>query len=182
MRRLVYISAQPRTLYYAWQVETFIHNFMKSGINPNNIEVLVAYNSDPNHATNSAENLAAFKRLAEVYNYVRFFFYEDKRKSSNYISSIRPNVLKQHFKKFPELSKEAIFYHDSDIVFTRSPNFNHLLEDDVWYLSDTISYIGADYILSKGEDIYKKMCEIVNIRQKTPRLNQKNSGGAQYIM
>ena len=38
MKNLRYICVQPRILYYAWQVEVMINNFIKHGINPNNID------------------------------------------------------------------------------------------------------------------------------------------------
>ena len=68
------------------------------------------------------------------------------------------------------------------MVITKKPDFTPFLNDNYWYLSDTISYIGANYIRSKGEDIYLKMCNIVNIDPEIPKLNENSSGGAQYLM
>ena len=182
MKNLRYICVQPRLLYYAWQVEVMINNFMKHGINPNNIDILVAWN--PNDLTTSVQaNVDAWDKLAAHYSSVRFFFYEDTRQQPiHYISSIRPNALKQHFEAHPELESEAIFYHDCDVVFTKAPNFNQFLHDDIWYLSDTNSYINHTYITSKGQDIYDRMYEIVGIDPLIPKLMNSNSGGAQYIM
>jgi hypothetical protein len=181
MKNLRYICVQPRILYYAWQVEVMINNFIKQGINPNNIDILVAWN--PNDNTSKPENIEAWSKLASHYSSVRFFFYQDTREQPiYYISSVRPNVLKQHFKAHPELESEAIFYHDCDIVFTRKPDFNTFLNDDIWYLSNTNSYINYDYIISKGLDVYDKMCEITKMNPTIPRLMNSNSGGAQYIM
>jgi hypothetical protein len=158
-----------------------INNFIKQGINPNNIDILVAWN--PNDDTSKPENIEAWNKLASHYSSVRFFFYQDTREQPiYYISSVRPNVLKQHFKAHPELESEAIFYHDCDIIFTRKPNFNAFLNDNIWYLSNTNSYINYDYIISKGQDVYNKMCEIIQIDPIIPRLMNSNSGGAQYIM
>lgn len=181
MKNLRYICVQPRILYYAWQVEVMINNFIKQGINPNNIDILVACN--PDDLTSTEKNIEIWNKLAEHYNSVRFFFYQDTRKKPiNYISSVRPNILKQHFNKFPELEKEAIFYHDCDILFTRKPDFTKFLNDDIWYLSDTNSYINCDYILSKGKDVYDRMCEIVGMHPAIPKLMRSDSGGAQYIL
>ena len=181
MKVLRYICVQPRILYYAWQVEVMINNFMKHGINPNNIDILVAWN--PSDKTSDPDNVEAWNKLASHYNSVRFFFYQDTRKKPiHYISSVRPNVLKQHFKAYPELKNEAIFYHDCDIVFTKKPDFTKFLNDNIWYLSNTNSYINADYIQSKGHDVYNKMCEIVGIDKLIPKLMNSNSGGAQYLM
>jgi hypothetical protein len=158
-----------------------INNFIKHGINPNNIDILVAWN--PNDKTSEPENIEAWNKLASHYSSVRFFFYEDIRQQPiYYISSVRPNILKQHFKAHPQLESEAIFYYDCDVVFSKPPDFNAFLSDDIWYLSNTNSYINYDYIISKGQDIYNKMCEIVQIDPIIPRLMNSNSGGAQYLM
>jgi hypothetical protein len=182
MKNLRYICVQPRLLYYAWQVEVMINNFIKHGINPNNIEILVAWN--PNDLTTSVQaNVDAWDKLAAHYNNVKFFFYQDTRQHPiHYISSIRPNILKQHFAAYPELKHDAIFYHDCDIVFTKQPNWSKFLHDNIWYLSNTNSYINSDYILSKGQDVYDKMCKIVGIDPLIPKLMNSNSGGAQYIL
>lgn len=167
-----YICAQPATKYYVWQVEVMINNFIKNGINPNNIDIVcVKYGNIPEEWSKLANNYAA-----------RFFFYDDIRESKNYISSIRPNILKQHFFNHSYLSEEVIFYHDCDMIFTKPVNFDKFESDNIFYGSDTRWYIGHDYIISKGEDILDKMCEIVNIDKQLIKDNELNSIGAQYIM
>lgn len=181
MKNLRYVSVQPRLLYYAWQVEVMINNFTKHGVNPNNIDILVAWN--PNDDTSASQNVEPWEKLAAHYNTVRFFFYQDTREQPiHYVSSVRPNILKQHFAAYPELREEAIFYHDCDIVFTKTPDWSQLLNDNIWYLSDTNSYLNYEYIKSKGLDVYQKMCEIVEINPLIPKLMNSNSGGAQYII
>jgi hypothetical protein len=56
------------------------------------------------------------------------------------------------------------------------------LLDDIWYLSDTVSYIGSDYIKSKSDSLLTEMCEIAGIPRKLVESNNMNSGGAQYLM
>ena len=181
MKNLRYICVQPRLVYYAWQVEVMINNFIKNGINYEDIDILVACN--PHDNTSSKESIDVWEKLIDHYKDVRFFFYPDTREQPiRYISSIRPNILKQHFQEYPELSKDTIFYHDCDIIFTKPVNFKNFLSDDIWYLSDTNSYINYNYIKSKGEDVYLKMCEIVGIDPVIPKLMNSNSGGAQYIL
>jgi hypothetical protein len=173
---MIYISAQPDTPYFHWQIEVMIHNFMKVGINPNWIEVLFAYDSEV-----SKEG----RELANKYPYVRFFFYkksEINRNNHGYIPILRPDILNQHFKIYTNLSKESIFYHDSDIIFRELPDFDSLTVDNIWYLSDTVSYIGSNYIKSKSEDLFTDMCQIANIDKELVESNNNNSGGAQYLM
>jgi hypothetical protein len=173
-RKIVFMSVQPDVPYFHWQVEVMLHNFIKVGINANWIDVIWAYDNEPS---------PELKALAERYNNVRFFFYK-KRITDNYgyIPILRPDALEQHFTAFPELSKEAVFYHDSDIIFKELPNFEKMLDDDYWYLSDTVSYIGAKYIRSKSDALFEGMCKIADIKTDLVDINEENSGGAQYLM
>ena len=170
---LRFLMAQPATDYYVWQVEVCINNFIKNGINPNQIDV-VCWKQNGVIPDN-------WSKLANAYP-VRFFFYDDLRETKHYISSIRPNILKQHFQNYPELKDEAIFYHDCDIIFSKPINFEQFLQDYKWYGSDTRWYISHDYIISKGEDVLDKMCEIVDIPKQLVKDNELNSIGAQYLM
>jgi len=150
-----------------------VQNFIRNGINPNNVDIVCGVRGAV------PENWA---KLAEKYNMVRFFFYQDSREAVTYISSIRPHILKKHFAAHPELSDEVIFYHDCDIVMTKPPNWDQFMDDDTWYMSDTRYYISADYIKSKKFGIYENMCKIIGIDEAIPAANELNSGGAQYIM
>jgi hypothetical protein len=173
MKNIRFICAQPTSLFYAWQVEVMINNFIEMGINPNSIDIVSwkVNNVIPEE----------WVKLANAYP-VRFFFYDDTRVTRHYISSIRPNILKQHFAAHPELEEEAILYHDCDIVLTKPINWEQFLEDEKWYGSDTRWYIAHSYILSKGQDVLDKMCEIVGIEESIIKDNELNSIGAQYLM
>ena len=168
-----YICAQPAIQYYAWQVEVMINNFIRNGIHPNHIEIVSSY---------GVTIPECWRKLANKYNYVRFFFYKDERRNPKYISSIRPHILYQHWVKYPELEKETIFYHDCDIVFSKPVDFKSLEEGDKCYTSDTVSYIGARYIQSKGNDYLEIMTDIVGVSKEKVIENEKDSGGAQYIL
>lgn len=174
MKQLRFISAQPASDYYAWQVEVMINNFIEVGINPNFIDVICIIENGviPDK----------WSKLADYYNYVRFFFYNDTRITKNYPSSTRPNALKQHWQARPELADNYIFYHDCDIVFTKPIKWEMFLNDDKWYGSDTRWYISHDYIISKGVDVLDKMCEIVGIDKQIVKDNELNCIGAQYLL
>jgi hypothetical protein len=188
---ITFLCAQPCIPYYAWQIEVMLTNFKDCGIAEEfSIHCLFAYNKAEGDWTDKVD---AIKLLEDKFQGVaHFYFYEDKRvyinntvnAGLNYISSIRPHIIKQHFKALPQLSQEAIFYHDCDIVFTKFPDFLYKYndDDDKWYVSDTIGYIGYDYIVSKGEQVLDKMCEIVGINKKEVKDRQNQSGGAQYLM
>lgn len=167
------LSAQPATDYYAWQVEAYLENFIQLGYNGNYIDVVAGYTHQVPYS---------WREIQRKFPYVRFFFYEDTRGMNNYPPSIQAHILSKHFKEHPYLSEDAIFFHDCDFLFTRYFDFYPYLNDDKWYFSDTISYIGAEYIKSKGDEVLDKMCEIVRIPRDIVEANQKNSGGAQKLM
>jgi hypothetical protein len=176
MRKLRYVSAQPATDYYKWQVEVMINNFMSMGVNPNDIDIVCwkVNGVIPDD----------WIKLANTYP-ARFFFYDDTRVNKHYISSIRPNILKQHFQEHPYLKDDAIFYHDCDILFTKSPSdwiTFEMVQDENWYGSDTRWYISHDYIIGKGEDVLDEMCNIMEIPKELVKENEHNCIGAQYLM
>ena len=170
---LRFICAQPAIKYYSWQLETMLNNFIEMGINLNQVDIVCW--------KQTGEIPEEYSKLANGYP-ARFFFYDDTRETRHYISSIRPNILKQHFTNYPEIENEAILYHDCDIVFTKPINWEQYLQDNKWYGSDCRWYIGHDYIISKGEDILDKMCEIVDIDKQLVKDNELNAIGAQYLM
>lgn len=181
---LVFVSAQPDVPYFHWQTKVYCHNFIEKGIDPKNIHVLFAMVSNNTPSEQSLE----LKKLG-----VNVHHYEDTRKDRFYIPSLRPMVLSRWLKDNPELSK-CYFYHDSDIIFRVLPNFEKLLSDNIVYLSDTISYIGYNYIeecckryetyhpKSKKNQLLEEMTNVIGISIDCVKDNQQNSGGAQYLM
>jgi hypothetical protein len=169
-----YICAQPANDYYRWQIEVLINNFIKNGIDPNQIDILCSINGGY-----ISED---WLKLKNHYAPVGFYFYEDTRQPNNYVPSIYFNLMKHHLTAFPELQNEYLFLHDCDIVFTRPPELDWYMTPGTWYMSDTNSYINYDYIQQKGNDVYEGMCEIIGIDKQIPKLMNNHSGGAQYIV
>ncbi len=150
-----------------------INNFVNNGVNPEDIHIVCAHKGGIP---------VIWKQLERNYSKVKFFFYEDKRFKPSYISSIRPHILHQHWLHNPELEKETVFYHDCDIAFTKPVDFQDLIDDSTCYVSDTVSYIGANYVRSKGEHYLDLMVDIVGVNKNWVISEEKNSGGAQYIL
>lgn len=182
-KRPIFMCAQPLIIYYGWQLEVMLYNFRQVGIDKHEVHILVAYNKSQDILGKLWD---MFKRVESRYSdFAKFFFYEDTREQPiHYISSIRPNIISQHFHAHPELSHDIIFYHDCDIVFTRYPDFfeNYMAHDNNWYVSDTISYIGHSYIKSKGDDVMDMMLSIFGMQEKFIAERENQSGGAQYLM
>lgn len=167
-----YILAQPATVYFAWQIDVFLFSARSVGIELEDIHVLCSTDSGINDH---------FTVMMQKYPGVSFNFYADTRDHKDYIPSIKQNLLSQHLRVFTELQREVLFLVDSDICFTRPLKIDHLLDDNIWYVSDTIGYIGYDYILSKGRDVLDTMLNVSGMSESVVKSNIGGSGGAQYL-
>jgi hypothetical protein len=168
-----YISAQPASLYYGWQIDVMLHSFVGQGVNLSNVILVNAIQGgkDP-----------YFDKLEAKYQDANFYYYDDTRTDKTYISSIRPHILKKHFEIHRELRDEVLLYHDCDIALARPLNTELFESDAICYMSDTRSYIGSSYILSKGQDVFDEMVRIMRIDPQLVIDNENNTGGAQYIL
>jgi hypothetical protein len=145
-------------------------------VNPNLMDIIVYIQNN--------EIPKEWSKLAERYP-ARFFFYNDTRETKHYISSIRPNILKQHWEAHPYLQYDAIFYHDCDIAFTKPIHqwiTDEMIEDEVWYGSDVRFYISHSYIKGKEHGVLEKMCDIMGLSEWLIEDNELNCIGAQYLM
>lgn len=178
-QKIYFICAQPNTIYYAWQLEVMLRNFNEMGILDN-----------PKYEVHIVTNIpyglveSEFYKLSKVehsHTNLQFYYYADKRATKHYPSSIRPNLLKQHFAKHPEI--KTFFYHDCDMIFTNKDlDFTPFLQDDICYGSDVRFYIGHDYIASKEHNVLEYMCNIAQIPLRVVRDNEHNCIGAQYLI
>ncbi|MCA2656081.1 hypothetical protein [Microcystis sp. M061S2] len=167
-----YICAQPGTSYYAWQIEIMLMNFKEMGIPLQDVHIVCAM-----HDQNA---LHLYHQISNQYPEAVIEFYPDTRRTKHYPSSIRPNILKQHF--FKHKLNEPFFYHDCDMIFTKKVDFTTFLNDDICYGSDTRFYIGHDYIKSKGYGILEMMASLSGIDVETIKENELNCIGAQYLI
>lgn len=174
---MIFLCAQPDGYYFKWQLELLIYNFNSLGINPEQIHILIGYNP--------AKGLRYFYKdfIKQNKEKARFFVYKDTRTEKEYIPSMRPHIIAKHFREYPHLSEETIFYHDSDIIFTRLPNFSNLIHDDRWYVSDTRDYLDSGVIKRCADErLFHQMCNIVGIDPELVINNDNHCGGAQYLL
>lgn len=109
--------------------------------------------------------------LANKYG-AQCFVYRDGRLDKDYIPSIRPYLLWQHFEANPELEHEKYFYIDSDVIFREMIDLKSIpLTPNQWFGSDCSGYIAYDYIMSckRGGEIAIKMAEICGITTQQMR-------------
>jgi len=185
MNNLKFVTAQPDVPYFHWQIKLYTHNFIEKGIDPKNIHVILAMAHGATTPSEGAKEL-----LNQGYN---VHFYKDDRDKKSYIPSIKPYLVSKWLEEYPEFGK-VFFLHDADIIFNYLPDFDKLLSDDISYLSDTIGYIGYNYIMdcceryekkhqkSEKGQLIKEMADVVGLDVKTIKDNQENSGGGQYII
>lgn len=179
---MIFLSAQPDTPYFHWQIEIYLHQFAQHGIR-DQCYVLIGHSKEPSNEA---------KRLQTMYPNI--LFYKDERKDKLYTPGIRPHCYKKFFRDHPELGK-YVFIHDSDIFLVKLPNFKMMLEDKLKrsYVSDTVSYIGFNYLKECCDrykksnpglpdlDLLHKMCKAINIDPELVKKKQEESGGAQYF-
>jgi hypothetical protein len=181
-QNMIFLSAQPDELYFHWQVELYLYQFAKHGIEDRCYALFGYCNRPSTYALNLAKK---FKHI---------LFYKDDRKTDethDYAPTIRPHLLKQFFKDYPNLGTN-VFYHDSDIFLVKLPPFELMLEDNICYVSNTINYIGSNYIelcqkrytekYPTADSILKRMCDTVGVSVDCVKQNELHSGGAQYLL
>jgi len=167
-----FLIATPDVERFLWQMLVQINSFEKMGyLN----DLIYVVGKQPN--VDISENLKIIieNTKAEIY------IYDDTRGRVNYTPTLRPHILKKFFIENSDISNDW-FYTDPDVLFTQKIDFSKYLGDDKWYLSDTRSYIDSRYIKSKSEELFREMCNIVNVDPVEIENMDDSAGGAQYLM
>jgi hypothetical protein len=164
----------PDCNYYLWQMLVQMNNFKKFGLD-SEVTYLIGKNSIQK---SSVLNNIMLKSNTKC----NFYIFNDERQNKKYSPSLRPFLLKRFFENYPEKEKEVYFYSDPDVIFTKKPKLSDYENDNIWYLSDTRTYLNSTYIKSKGEQLFIEMCDIVKIDPKIVENNDDNAGGAQLII
>jgi hypothetical protein len=172
---LVFVTAQPAQGKFIWQLAIQLLNFQDVGIPMDRCYYCMI--------KQQSEYPASYYALKKKWPNVHWFEIDDDRPTKHYVSSVRPYVLSKLFSLYPILNNKYVFYMDSDVIFNRLPDFRPMVEDGIAHLSDTVSYIGYDYLkqFGKDEEYVNTMCDIIRVRKDLVIENQANSGGAQYL-
>lgn len=192
MKELRFVCAQPDDRYYTWQVHMWLESLKELGLSDKAIVLVYT----PGFRAQSKR----WKQIEDLYPEATFAYYWDREGEISkylgmYIPVLRPWILEKYWRDHPEMKDYTVFYLDCDTVFTPNLNINHLIDDDVNYLSDTNSYINAKYFDSKVKDVlphkledYKKidvlgdLARVIGISREIAEANNEHSGGAQYIL
>lgn len=159
--------------YYLWQMLVQINNLKKFGYDKNAIYLI------GKTSYNKSDNLKNIIRKSK--SDCEFFVYNDERDDFIYSPAMTAHILSKFFKENPQYKEESFFYIDPDVIFRKKIRFNDLLKNNNWYLSDTKSYIGCDYIKGKSDELFKKMCDVVGIKTSIVEENDNDAGGAQIL-
>jgi len=185
MKDILFVTAQPDVPYFIWQIKLYVNNFIEKGINPDQIHVVLGI---VNRNTEPSEESLELKNMG-----IHIHHFMDERTRGNYIPSIKPYLISKWIQSNSDYGK-LFFLHDADIIFNQLPNFEKLLEDDLSYLSDTIGYIGYNYIMdcchryeqhhpkSEKGQLINEMANVIGIDVELIKENQENSGGGQYLI
>lgn len=190
---LKFVTCCPDDTYYTWQVHLWIESLKNLGHSKDALVLIfVPYSRKKN---------MGWEKIIALYPEATFKFYTDTNNEITtslipiYIPILRPWLMKNWFKDNPSYSEKAIFYCDSDILFTKDFDVSAFVDDDINYLSDTNSYVGADYFINKVNDaieskkedfvrydVLTNMGSLLGITKDTIIKNKDNSGGAQYLL
>jgi hypothetical protein len=191
-KELRFLCVQPDDTYYTWQVHAWMESLKSLGYSDKAIVLIFI----PSFRDKNPK----WQQVIDLYPEAEFVFYKDDENVVSkhlgvYIPVLRPYTLMRWFRDRPDMKDKAIFYCDSDVLFTDRLDIEKFIEDDVNYLSDTNSYINASYFDSKIKDVLPEKLEeyktldvlaqitsLIGINREICEKNNLHSGGAQYIL
>lgn len=191
-KQLHFISCVEDSPRFVWESIVQLFNMRKYGYSKD-FRIIVYH---------SKELSKEWENIEKMFPETKFFYYSDdkglvQKLMTNYFYTPihRLCSLQRHFQEYPELSKDAIFYLDSDVIFLQQPDIERYVQDEINYLSDTKTYLNLAYLDSKIKDVKedkKEEYERVDIVGKAALLaglnreilekNNDSTGGAQYIL
>lgn len=193
MKDLKILTIFPDDAYFSWQCHLWLESLKNIGLSDKTIVLIFTpHFREPNKK--------CFQQIMDLYPEVEFNWYKDiyndvTPKLGIYIPILRPWTAMKYWQDHPEMKDKAVFYCDSDILFTEKFDLSPFLDDDVIYCSDTNSYINASYFDSKIRDVlpnkleeYKTIdvldtaAKIVGIDRQICEKNNLHSGGTQYLL
>lgn len=192
MKELKFITIMPDDAYFTWQVHMWLESLKEIGMSDKAIVLIFTPKfREPNKTK--------YQPIIDLYPEVEWNWYKDEDnevtpKLGIYIPILRPWTAMKYWQDHPEMKDKAVMYTDSDILFTKNFNIDHLLDDDIIYCSDTNSYINATYFDSKIRDVLPEKVEeyktidvldtasrMVGIDRATCEKYNMHSGGTQYL-
>lgn len=192
-KELKFLTACPDDTYYTWQVHLWLESL--KNINKSQDAIILLF------VPKGRDHNPRWKQVMDLYPEAEFNVYKDEldQITTNYIPKyipiLRPYLMYNYFTDHPEMVDKAIFYCDSDILFTEHFNIEQYKDDDINYLSNTNSYINVDYFDKKWKDakpekqeelknmdVVSMLGSLIGITRDTAEKYKNHSGGAQYLL
>lgn len=170
-----YIMSQTTTTKFRWQLKIAIGNLLSLDVPKEDIFVVLieAPDGDPD----TEKDIRSLGVNVETYKFPSSFT------RYGYIPMVKPYGLYKYFSGHPEDVPYTYMYQDSDVIYRELIDESTLSVDAThWTGSDTASYVGLDYIKSKGEDLPQKMADACDIDVSIIENIGENAPGAQIIM
>lgn len=209
MKKLIFVQACPDSSCFWWQTAVQLHNFRKFGYSKD-YHALIFLPEDRKKDGFSGK----WRFLQSKFPEATFHYITDDdgvidtANMVNYIPLLRPYSLMKFFEKNPQFSEAAVFYCDSDILFTRPLKISQdAINDDVNYLSYTgkryydstkpdYNYMCHEHFLDKEnnirddrkeaykqkDSILKKMTSYFGVEEQFFIDHKHQIGGAQYLL
>jgi len=192
----IFLTIVPDDNTFVWELEVHLQNILNKGYD-NTVHCLIFR---PIIRSTWNPNILKLEEKFKNTN-IKFFYYEGDAKLQqdtsliDYIPLLRIYSLIKHFEKYPELSKESIYYNDSDTLWVKKLDFSRFTNDDICYLSDTSSYLNLQYLDNKINDCLPekkqelidfksvdKLFQLCGISREIVENNNLGTGGAQYLL
>lgn len=201
-KNLRIITVQPDSMAFWWTVATQLHNFRKYGLSDKYTAIIFL----PFDRLGDGFN-GKWKFLESKFPEANFFYIKDINNMTRtatavaYVPLLRPYSLYKYFQLHPELKNDAILYLDSDVILSKPLSIDHLIDDDVNYMSYTgnrekqYNYNCADHFFDKEKNIKEEMWGEYEKKDVLNTLttwfgfdkqyfidNKHRVGGAQYLL
>lgn len=164
-----YVFAQPSIPRFKWELFTVCKSLVDLGVHRKDIVILFADNRQD---------------ISKYFESFDTHVYKDTRKDKTYIPSLRPFLWMQYLSEDPARQDDTYVYLDSDVVILSLDAFKVPANENNWYCSNTIGYIGYDYLqsVSQAPLVLDTMSRLTGVPIDWVKSIQKNSGGAQWVM
>lgn len=172
---MLFVTTQPDSDYYIWQIQVQLTNFKKFGSED---KCIVIFGFNPTIGVNPKVYDLEKKTRATI------LYYPDNRDLSSrlYSPSIRPHLLKQLYERDYNLIIDKNFlYLDCDVIFTQYPIFSKLNTEKCVHISDTSNHISFDKIKKKNKILFEEMCRSVGISSYVVDKNKGSAGGIVFL-
>ena len=126
-RKLKFITTCPTDTYFSWQCHLWLESLKELG---HSNKAIILLFSPLGRKINPI-----WEKIHKLYPEAEFHTYIDDGTVApfigTYIPILRLYTMKKYCEEHPEISNDAVFYCDSDLLFTEKFNIDHLLDDEI---------------------------------------------------